>query len=264
MTGKISEATCEDGIVVTDNHIAVIDGSTSKAKHQLENNIRNGRLAMLLLQDVVRSLPKEASLECFCHEATQKFHESYIKHGISDDQLILHPEERLTASIAIYSHYNNEIWLVGDCQCIVNGTFHDNPKPDEDRIANKRSEIIKKMISNGTASIDGLRKHDLGREAIVAEIAETCHWQNKDFSVVDGFNIAMNKVKTIHANPPCEVILGTDGYPYLLQTLEESEQALAQLLSEDPLCINQYKATKGMMEGQSSFDDRTYIRFHIQ
>lgn len=263
MTGKIDESTCEDGLVVTDKHVAVIDGSTSKAKQQLEKGIRNGRLAMLLLKEVVESLPYDASLEFFCREATHKFQETYERHGIDRERLMAYPEERLTASIVLFSCYHDEIWMVGDGQCMVGNKYYDNPKPEEERIAKKRSAIINHMIASGKCDIASLRENDKGREVIVSEIIETCHWQNISFSVVDGFDIAMEKVKIIPTTRPCEVILSTDGYPFLHSTLAESEQALENLLAEDPLCINKYMATKGMMKGQSSFDDRTYVRFLI-
>ena len=35
LVGKYTQDTCEDGIVITDNFIAVIDGSTSKTTFRL-------------------------------------------------------------------------------------------------------------------------------------------------------------------------------------------------------------------------------------
>lgn len=37
---------CEDGIVVTDNFVAAIDGSTSKGKKRVNPSMRNGRYCM--------------------------------------------------------------------------------------------------------------------------------------------------------------------------------------------------------------------------
>ena len=54
--GKHDLATCEDGIVATSSHVAVIDGSTSKAAVQLSPTMRNGRLAMMLVSEVVERL----------------------------------------------------------------------------------------------------------------------------------------------------------------------------------------------------------------
>ena len=83
------------------------------------------------------------------------------------------------------------------------------------------------------------------------------------FSVIDGFPIALDKVRVINVSGAKEIVLATDGYPFLYPTLSKSEQALTRQLSEDPLCIGHFKATKGLMRGNQSFDDRTYIRFRL-
>jgi len=69
------------------------------------------------------------------------------------------------------------------------------------------------------------------------------------FAVCDGFDIAMDQVKTIPVSWGSEVVMATDGYPFLRGTLAASEKALA---------------TKGLMEGNQSFDDRAYIRFKVE
>jgi len=59
------------------------------------------------------------------------------------------------------------------------------------------------------------------------------------------------------------LVLATDGYPVLMPNLKDSEQALHQLLLEDPLCIGPLLGTKGMRPGNKSFDDRTYLKLEI-
>ena len=49
IVGKKSPETCEDGMVVTDDFIAVIDGSTSKTSKHLNPDMKNGRYAMMLI-----------------------------------------------------------------------------------------------------------------------------------------------------------------------------------------------------------------------
>lgn len=263
LTGKRSPETCEDGIVATDDFVAVIDGSTSKATHQLLPDMRNGRAAMLLVSKALRSLPADASLAQCCEQVTAQLSEAYRQQGVSADHLIAHPEERTTASAAIFSLQRQEIWLVGDCQCLVDGVFHDNPKPHENRIAHERADILRQMLDKGETDIDSLRQHDVGRDQVVGQIVLTCFDQNKKFSVFDGFPVALDKVKVIPVPTDSEVVLATDGYPFLFSSLNESETALARLLAADPLCIHQYVATKGLMDGQVSFDDRAYIRFRV-
>ena len=58
-----------------------------------------------------------------------------------------------------------------------------------------------------------------------------------------------------------EIILASDGYPYLENTLEASESKLKYILENDPLCYTLYKSTKGIQKGNVSFDDRSYVRF---
>lgn len=87
----------------------------------------------------------------------------------------------------------------------------------------------------------------------------SCNEQNISYAVIDGFEIPTDKVKILRAGR--EVVLASDGYPLLASTLDESEKLLHEQLKNDPLCINSFKATKGLMKGNVSFDDRAYVRF---
>lgn len=265
IVGKRSAEMCEDGIVATADHIAVIDGSTSKSAHPLCSSMSNGQLAMTILKEVIGSLPPAATLEQFCQRATARLQEEYQRHGFSRERLMAHPEERLTASVALFSRHYGEVWLVGDCQCLYDGTLHENPKPREASIAERRSQIANMLISSGEATVESLRHHDIARDAVVGDIVASCHRQNIDFPVVDGFDIPLDKVKVIKIKKAAtsDIVLSTDGYPFLHPTLAESEASLAHLLALDPLCITLHKATKGMMEGYASFDDRAYIRIGV-
>jgi hypothetical protein len=60
------------------------------------------------------------------------------------------------------------------------------------------------------------------------------------------------------------IVLASDGYPYLQETLGASEQQLQELLNEDPLLFRRYKATKGMKQDNISFDDRTYVKLKVK
>ena len=254
---------CEDGIVATTDFVAVIDGSTSKAAHQMRPDMRNGRHAMMLVGESLSQMPAAVTMEECCHLVTTAIVEAYHQYGVEMSRLVDHPEERLTASAAIFSRHHGEVWLVGDCQCLVDGVYYDNPKPEEGHIAQERSEIIRSMLAHGETDVASLQRHDKGRDLIVQKIVRTCHDQNKSFAVFDGFCVATEKVRVVRIPSSCEVVLATDGYPFLLPTLHDSEEALAHQLAADPLCIHHYLATKGLMEGQVSFDDRAYVRFRV-
>ena len=85
--------------------------------------------------------------------------------------------------------------------------------------------------------------------------------QNRQYAVIDGTPIYMPGTRIVTASH-C-VVLASDGYPILLPTLHESEEALAQHLTDDPQNITDFIATKGLVEGNVSFDDRAYIKLTI-
>lgn len=229
----------------------------------MNGNMKNGKYCMTLISQHIKTMPSTISMEEFCRDITAVIHCIYADKGIDLQRLISHPTERLTASAIIYSLYKNEIWMIGDCQCLVNHIYYNNPKPYEDIIAQKRSLYIHTALSQGE-SITKYMQHDYGRDSIIDELINTCKFQNNTYAVIDGFTIPINKVKKIRLNDrDAEIVLASDGYPFLRNTLSKSETELAMLLSIDPLCINKHKATKGVMAGNISFDDRAYVRFHL-
>ena len=272
--GKKSQEACEDGLVMTDDFIAVIDGSTSKTPKHLSPDMKNGRYAMMLISEYIQQEMKaDATVDEFCEGITAYiYNKVYLPMGI-EEQLRLHPEERLTASAIIYSNQKKEVWMVGDCQAIINGKLYDNSKPYEQEIAQKRVELI----------AQGLSPAEARKQIEPLLIKAMLSGQNQTYTVIDGFPVYREGVKIValkvkpasssietyfqgHPKPvssPNEVVLASDGYPFLKPTLAESEAALGHLIAHDPQCIHDFIATKGLVPGNKSFDDRTYIRFRV-
>lgn len=258
--GKHTAADCEDGIVVTNNFVAVIDGSTSKTSKHINPTMSNGRYCMAVVSNYIKTIPADTSLDDFCQGVTAAIHAIYP----ADDTLLQkHPEERLCASAIIYSNLRREIWMIGDCQCIVNNRLYTNGKPSEAAIANKRSSIFaREQTAHPDMIKDGRIAHDYARDAILPDLVASMQEENKTYAVIDGFPIYKDGVKTIALSADdTEIVLATDGYPFLYPTLCKSEKMLERQLAEDPFNIGTFKATKGLMYGSSSFDDRAYIRF---
>ena len=273
--GKKSQETCEDGLVMTDDFIAVIDGSTSKTPKHLSPYMKNGRYAMMLISEYIREeLKADASVDDFCQGVTAYiYNKVYEKLGV-EEWLKEHPEERLTASAILYSRTRNEVWMVGDCQTIIDGKLYENGKPYEQEIARKRVELIEQGLSPAEA-----------RKQIEPLLIEAMlSGQNQTYTVIDGFPIYQEGVKVValkmksasssievyfqEQTKPIsssnEVVLASDGYPFLKPTLAASEAALAEQIANDPQNIHSFIATKGIVEGNKSFDDRTYIRFSVE
>ena len=288
--GKKSPEACEDGMVVTDDFIAVIDGSTSKTPKHLNPDMKNGRYAMMLISEYIREeLKADASVDDFCQGVTAYiYNKVYEKLGV-EERLKEHPEERLTASAILYSRTRNEVWMVGDCQAIIDGKLYENGKPYEEKIARKRVELIEQGLSPAEA-----------RKQIEPLLIEAMlSGQNQTYTVIDGFPIYREGVKvvsvsdsssvqgSVSSSDSCsvqdpvscsgsasasdiipssssEIVLASDGYPFLKPTLAASEAALAEQIANDPQNIHSFIATKGIVEGNKSFDDRTYIRFSVE
>lgn len=285
--GKKSPEACEDGMVVTDDFIAVIDGSTSKTPKHLNPDMKNGRYAMMLISEYIREeLKADASVDEFCQGVTAYiYNKVYEKLGV-EERLKEHPEERLTASAILYSRTKNEVWMVGDCQAIIAGKLYENGKPYEEKIARKRVELIEQGLSPAEAR----------KQIEPLLIKAMLSGQNQTYMVIDGFPIYREGVKVVSVSDSCsvqnsvsssdscsvqdtvscsdsvsasgtipssssEIVLASDGYPFLKPTLAASEAALAEQIANDPQNIHSFIATKGIVEGNKSFDDRTYIRF---
>lgn len=246
--------------MTTTDYIAVIDGSTSKTENKLSHTMTNGRYCMLMVSDYIRSANKNMSCEDFCCGVSEHIRKHYNENQI--EQLFKHPIERPTASCVIYSNYRRQVWMIGDCQCMIDGNYYNNPKPNEAIIADKRSKYVKNLLRNGIATIKDLQVNDLSRQYIINDLITDIKGQNLDYSVIDGFEIPIDKVKVISIPKETQIIiLASDGYPYLKPTLKEAELALLNQMKSDPLNIYSFKATKGLRIGNNSFDDRTYIRF---
>lgn len=279
--GKKSPEACEDGMVVTDDFIAVIDGSTSKTPKHLNPDMKNGRYAMMLISEYIQEeLKADASVDDFCQGVTAYiYNKVYEKLGV-EERLKEHPEERLTASAILYSRTRNEVWMVGDCQAIIAGKLYENGKPYEEKIARKRVELIEQGLSPAEAR----------KQIEPLLIKAMLSGQNQTYTVIDGFPIYREGVKVVSVSDTCsvqdsvpasdsvpcsdsasasdtipssssEIVLASDGYPFLKPTLAASEAALAEQIANDPQNIHSFIATKGIVEGNKSFDDRTYIRF---
>lgn len=169
----------------------------------------------------------------------------------------------MAASAVVYSRVRREVWMIGDCHCLIGGEYYDNTKPFEDILAAKRSAIIKQLIAEGK-SVEDMFANDEGRAAILPDMIIAMQEQNKTYSVIDGFPIPESKVRIISLDfKPWEIILASDGYPWLMPSLAESEERLMQQKISDPLNINTFFATKAFLPGNNSFDDRSYIRFKV-
>ncbi len=265
-TGKVNAELNEDGWVATPDYVAVIDGSTSKGSHDYGGK-KSGRLAMEIIREAISLLRPDCGIRECADELSLALANYYVQHHMINE-VASHTENRLTASVVIFSVNRKEVWQIGDCPCMIGNNIFENPKYWELPMAQARALFLENELRMGK-SVSQLESHDTGRAYIYPLLRNSTFYQNKEdepeyaFPVIDGFTIPPHLLKTYEVGEEKEIILATDGYLKLFPTLQETEDYTLQYLSEDPLCIRQHKMTKGRVKGQQSFDDRTYLRIKI-
>ena len=257
--GKRKDCPCEDGWIVTHDFAAVVDGSTAKIKIA-KGQESPGHLAMRLVCNAIGTLPAEATKE----EAL-----TWLTRAIAADTTYAAINYRPTCSAVIYSRFHHEVWFVGDCQARWHDkTYHFEKKVDT-ILTDIRCQAIRYYLNHGYTE-ENIRQNDKGRAFIYDALCDQLHFQNDpnpnnpySYPVIDGQHIRPDLIPAIPVDNANELILASDGYPQLCNTLEHTEEKLAEVLRIDPLCIRENPSSKCLVEGNRSFDDRTYLRILI-
>lgn len=240
----------EDAFWTGDWFCVVADGVTSKSSARFHGKT-GGRIAAECVISTVQTFSGDETAQ----DAFQAIQDSIRT-------LDLPPEITPQASVLIYSHKRRELWSVGDCPFILNGTYYRNEKKVDQLLSSLRQFVIEGLVMRGHREAD-LLQHDLAREMILPFLKLQSQFIGTDsrfsYSVVDGIH-PIRDLNVIPVAPGSELILATDGYPDLKFTLAESEAALKVLLKSDPLCYHLHPSTKGITRENLSFDDRTFLK----
>ena len=262
-----SETDCEDSIFVSEHFAAVIDGVTTKSTVKYANGT-SGRACSQLLKKALEDLPLKTTAYRAVEFLTSAVFSMYKETGI-EEHMLNFPAERASACIAIYSKFRNELWMVGDCQCMVDKTVYSNLKQIDSVLSDIRSLYIQTELKLGKPFSE-LQANDSGREFILPLLKRQYIFQNSitknefTYGVIDGFKVPKSEIKVINLSHPTKVILASDGYPRIFDTLALSENYLTKILQDDPLCFHTFKSTKGFKPCNSSFDDRAFLSIEIE
>ena len=260
--GKSPRFSNEDAYIITDDFVAVIDGVTSKSDFSF-NGKTTGELTADIVCGIVQKMPRESKPSDFIDLINSAIHQFYLDVPFPYDKETL----GLQAVCAIYSDFRREIWMIGDCQVMVDGVLFLNQKKTDLILSNMRSLVISCLTSNQQTS-DKSNYLDAARDTILPWILKSNVFANDKssyygYSLINGKDIPEELIRIIQLDERNEeVILATDGYPIVDRTLALSEEKLKALLASDPNCVT-FPSTKSLQKGNLSFDDRTYIRFLI-
>lgn len=260
---------CEDAVYIGKKLAAVIDGTTSKATSKRRKS--GGVLASEVLQAGLKEydLNNNNPYDTEMLEQLNKKMKRLYKRNIPSSK----------ASVIIFNYESGNIISYGDCGYKINGApaFFFKKKIDEENAGIRSAEIerrIEELTAEGVERdiaeqkiISKLQKDDFGRERIKTALIENEKLANSDFPdgypALDGGILNKALIKTVNAGNAISIVLASDGYPQLFDTLAQSERELKRLLKTDPLCFRENKGTKGMYENNISYDDRSYLRFTV-
>mmetsp|Transcript_13529 Transcript_13529/g.19800 ORF Transcript_13529/g.19800 Transcript_13529/m.19800 type:complete len:407 (-) Transcript_13529:215-1435(-) len=209
--------------------------------------------------------------------------------------LKLQSKRPAVGAVVAYSASRRELWRLGDGSYRIDDTHLSlGHKAIDELTAHVRSVRLEMALLSGEFSLTDENdletthpKKDIGRDCILPllqnqhvfcnvaveesdddneeeEIGEKALKRKYGYGCLNGTYIPDQYLEIIPIPLNArEIVMASDGYPCVENTLEKSEKVLQQLLKEDPLCFRTNKSTKGIMNGNSSFDDRSYLRIAL-
>lgn len=263
------ENLCEDALYVGPRFLAVIDGVTSKTKKTYDGKT-TGRYAAEVIQKELARIEQEERPEDTNPQQVLYRLDQALRQSVGTEDAIPLPDYP-RAAIIFCDLWYQVIVSYGDCKCKIGNQVFDHEKRIDEELSYKRAGVLIDCISHGESQED-LRKNDPGRAAIQADLIEQFTHENQSgddygYPVLNGCGMNRNMMQVHDLPYDTPVILCTDGYPVLENTLQESEAALSKLLMEDPLLMGKnsmdFRTTKAFKEGMESFDDRAWIKFVV-
>lgn len=259
---KNKEQLNEDGYFVSNDFVAVFDGASTFENESFSQYKTTGRIARDSVKNSLNRLTR-SDRELSKQEMLDLLTEDLYKE-LPNDKEYYHKNKHLglEVSCVIYSDFHKEIWVFGDCHIVINNQDHSLP------MSNAHKQVVDARVKLVT---DRLLKesytHVLETDTSFEQIKHLIHKQrqlaNQEYVVLTGFPINQSLTKTISVKECDTIILATDGYSVLKETLLETEKELHQLLKIDPLCIKELKGMKPIMAKNKSFDDRTFVKFSV-
>ena len=162
----------------------------------------------------------------------------------------------------LFSKHFGEIWRVGDCKFRNGGEENAVFWTTEEVCAQARSMMLHSMLDGGL-SIEEVMAHpdydSIIDKLLHFESSFLCRPDNpRSFGAIIGLDVPPERIER-YAAKPGRLVVTSDGYPRLCDSLAETEAVLKGLLERDPLCIGENLQCKGLGGDRLSFDDRAFI-----
>ena len=255
----------EDRIIVTDRHVAVIDGASDPTGLQVAGT-SGGAWVAQTTADAIAQLPAAATAQDMATAVTAAVRAGLAAHA--PDRLAL-DARRPFCHLVVYSPARQELWRLGDGHFRIDQHTHLGSKEVDDIAYRFRRAVLTALLAAGADPAE-LARTDPGTAAATALYAEQHHLQNRPahspltYGCVDGTDVDPAHLEIVPVPAVTEIVLASDGYPDLTGTLADAEAALAAAAAADPLSVHEplWRFGKGVPPGCVAPDDRTWVRLH--
>lgn len=258
--GKIEGMVCEDMVVATEHHVAVIDGA-SDATGERYGDTTGGKFAADVIAGAISQLDRNTDARGFADAVTNA-----LATAIQAERGDLETHVRRPAAAGIcFAVEANEVWRIGDCHLVLDGEASLGGKAIDDATTGFRAAINTALMRTGV-TVDEIRADDPGRQAArqLNDLQQqVANWVGPwGYGCINGTPVPDEFVEVIEIAPDVrELVMTSDGYPVPGSTLADSEAELARLLAVDPAAVDElWRMGKALRPGAHGPDDRAYVR----
>lgn len=262
VVGKYDDpARCEDAVVITPHHVAVIDGATVEPGHEIDGRAP-GRFAMEVVREAIGELDPDAEAAGAIARLTEALARPLEERGVR-------PGHLASACVLIASERRREVWRVGNSAYVIGGESHPQHWRLAEVPASMRATYLTALLRSGAATPEGLRRRDPAVELIAPLLRVEHVFRNAvdagelAYAAIDGRQVPGPLIEQHSVPLGIDVVFASDGYPMAAATLREAEDYLRDSVAEDPLRIHRHPEVRAVMEGMISYDDRAYLRFRF-
>lgn len=150
--------------------------------------------------------------------------------------VLTYPEMRMSANLLLINRRREELWIFGQGQYLLDGKLSQIKAPLAQILISLREQI---SANYSLAASDGGADIDRVKQDMKPFLVSACRFQNHSqpdsrlaFGVVDGFAIPAQFIKTIKLSDVQQIILASDGYPNIEESLAATEYSLAKHLGQ--------------------------------
>lgn len=252
---------CGDAVFFGEHFAAVVDGVTPKDTSLFDGLPSDAFIAKAII-DAIGLLPPTATADEAVRFLNERLCDAFRAVGFDLERASL--VRRPQASLLIYSAFRGELWSIGDCPFAIDGvSFY--MKKEVDKLLSALRCLAYGIISACEQQGEKPPWNGDARGAIMPFLESQPFLSNNHsrfgYGVLNGSDDALEFIEVFPVTKGSHLVLGTDGYPQLFESLEMTEAYLASCLEHDRECLADLEGTKGVEEGNVSFDDRAFLSF---